>query len=311
MWLRRYTHYLLNHPLGALLLTFVCTFVPVIGVFGILFAALYTLRRGAFRGFPFMLAATLPYLASLYISGHHEASIPLMVWAAVAVAIVSNVLTYSFAVMLERGAGWSSILQVAALLGVLLISVIHLIYPNVSEWWLTSLSTYYKEAASAVSGVVSGTASPMDSQLETLNVTKFYATGMMVAAVLLNAVMQLMVARWWEGLLFKPGILRRELHAIRLSRLAGGLFLLSLLLSYWGNTVVMDIMPVLYILFAAAGLSVIHCMFTFVEAPAARLFWLSLVYIILILTLPSSVVVLAMLALFDIGFDIRSRFRKI
>jgi hypothetical protein len=150
----------------------------------------------------------------------------------------------------------------------------------------------------------------VDGQLENLNITKYYATGMMVAAVLLNAVMQLMVARWWQGLLFQPGILRRELHAIRLSKLAGGLFVLSMALSYWGNTVVMDIMPVLYILFAAAGLSVIHYLFSLVQTPT-RLLWLSLVYIILVLTLPSSMVFLAMLALLDIIFDIRNRFRKI
>lgn len=310
MWLQRCAHYLLKHLWIGLAVTFVITFVPVIGVLGILFATLVTLREGAFRGSLFMLASTLPYLASFYLSGHHEATIPLMVLAAVGVAIISNVLTYSFAVMLQRKAGWSTILQLAALLGVLLISVIHLAYPNVSEWWLSSLTTYYKEAASAVSGVVSGSASPVDGQLENLNITKYYATGMMVAAVLLNAVMQLMVARWWQGLLFQPGILRRELHAIRLSKLAGGLFVLSMALSYWGNTVVMDIMPVLYILFAAAGLSVIHYLFSLVQTPT-RLLWLSLVYIILILTLSSSLVFLAMLALLDIIFDIRNRFRKI
>lgn len=310
MWLQRLTHYLFKNTWLALAVVFVTTFVPVIGVFGILFAALVTLRKGALAGLVLMLASTLPYLGSLYFTEHHEAAIPLMVWAAVGVAMVSNVLTYGFAVMLQRQAGWSTILQSAALLGVLLISVVHLAYPNISEWWLASLTTYYTEATAAVSGVVSGAAVPSDGQLDALNVSKYYATGMMVAAVLLNAVMQLIVARWWQSAVFQPGILRRELHVIRLSKLAGVLFLLSLGLSYWGNSVVLDIMPVLYILFGAAGLSVIHYLFSLVQA-SARLFWLSLVYVILILALPTSLVLLAMVALLDTWFDIRTRFRKI
>ncbi|HEU5280390.1 MAG TPA: hypothetical protein VFU82_00170 [Gammaproteobacteria bacterium] len=310
MWLQRLTHYLFKNPWQALAVVFVTTFVPVIGVFGILFAALVTLRKGALAGLALMLAATLPYLGSLYFTEHHEAAIPFMVWAAVGVAMVSNVLTYGSAVMLQRQAGWGTILQSVALLGVLLISVVHLAYPNVSEWWLSTLTTYYTEATAAVSGVVSGAAAPSDVQLDTLNVSKYYATGMMVAAVLLNAIMQLIVARWWQSAVFQPGILRRELHAIRLSKLASVLFLLSLGLSYWGNSVVLDIMPVLYILFSAAGLSVIHYMLSLVQA-SARLFWLSLVYVILILALPTSLVLLAMVALLDTWFDIRTRFGKV
>ena len=55
--------------------------------------------------------------------------------------------------------------------------------------------------------------------------------------------------------IYNPGSLRKELHRIRLSQLAGLLFLISMVFSYLGNSVVLDIMPVLYMLFCAAGLS--------------------------------------------------------
>lgn len=311
MWLQRYTHYLFNHLRVALALTFFSTFIPVVGVFGILFASLVTLRKGALKGLVFTLAATLPYLASFYLSDHHEKSVPIMMWAALGVAMLSNVLTYALAILLNRKASWSSMLQVSALLGVLFISVVHLVYPNVAEWWMAQLSTYYNEATTAVSGVLSGAvADATDVQMASINVTKFYATGVLVVAVLLNAVMQLIVARWWQGLVYHAGLLKRELHHITLSKLAGVLFVLSLALSYWGNTVVLDIMPVLYVLFTAAGLSVVHCLFGNLSSPA-RLLWLSLVYITLILALPTSMLLVSMLALFDIWFDIRKRFGKV
>lgn len=311
MWLHRLTHYLLSHRWQAWLLVFASTFVPVVGVLGILYAALVTLQKNPSEGAYFTLAATLPYVISFYFTGSHEPAIPLMLWAAVGVAILSNLLTWVFAVMLKRQMSWGGILQIAALLGVLVISLIHQIFPDVANWWSSQLSSYYAKASAAVNGMLkAGPLSPTDTQLESINLTKYYATGIMVAAVLFNAVMQLIIARWWQYTVFQPGALRKELHGIRLSPLAGGLFALGLVLSYLGNSVVLDIMPILYVLFAAAGLSLVHYLFGLMQSPT-RWFWLSLVYVALIFAMPASLVFIGMLALLDIWLDVRKRLRKI
>lgn len=311
MKFKRFTHYLLEHRLRAVLLTFVFTFIPVIGVLGILFAALVTLRKGIAEGLIVTVAATLPYAISFILTGHEPDMLPIVLWAAVGVAVMSNVLTWVFAVLLYRQMTWSGILQVAALMGVLVISVIHLAYPNIADWWGVQLTSYYKQAASAVSGVLSNSVSaPSESQLESIKLTKNYASGLIVATVLLNAILQAMVARWWEAVVFMPGLLRRELHNIRLSPLAGVLFMLSLVFSYMGNGVVLDMMPILYMLFAGAGLSVIHYYFALMVSPT-RLFWIAMLYVILLFALPTSMIFLAMVALLDIWLDLRRRLRKI
>src|SRR5690606_19843174 len=87
---------------------------------------------------------------------------------------------------------------------------------------------------------VSAKSAATDSQLETINVTKQFATGFMVMGILFNAILQLMVAAWWQASVFHPGSLKKQLHRIRLSQLAGLLFILSLVLSYLGNSVVID-----------------------------------------------------------------------
>lgn len=311
MKFKRFTHYLLGHRLRAVLLTFVFTFIPVIGVLGILYAALVTLRKGIAEGLIVTVAATLPYVIIFMLTGHEPDMLPIALWTAVGVAVMSNILTWVFAGLLYRQMTWSDILQVAALMGVLVISVVHLVYPDIADWWGVQLTSYYKQAASAVSGVLSNNVSvPSDTQLESIKVTKNYASGLIVAAVLLNAILQVIVARWWEAVVFMPGLLRRELHNIRLSVLAGALFMLSLVFSYMGNSVVLDIMPILYILFAGAGLSVIHYFFALMVSPT-RLFWISLLYVILLLALPTSMIILAMAALLDIWLDLRRRLRKI
>jgi hypothetical protein len=309
MRLQRLTNYLLQHRWLALLLTFITTFVPVFGVVGILFAALVTLRKGIVEGGIITLAATLPYVISYYVSGNQEGGALLMLWAAVGVAILSNILTWAFAVMLRRHASWSQILQVAALIGVLLISIIHLIYPDIADWWGGQLQSYYKQASALTGMLKNATTSSPDMQFESINFTKQYATGLMTAAVLFNGILQLIVARWWQALVFSPGLLRRELHGIRLSQLAGILFVFSLVLSYLGNSVVLDIMPVVYMLFGGAGLSLIHYVFGLIKS-STRWFWIWLMYVTLIFALPTSIVLVGLIALFDIWLDIRKRVKK-
>lgn len=311
MWLQRFTHYILRHRWQALALTFISTFIPVVGIVGVLIAALVTLIKGVAEGALFIIAATLPFIITFAITGTGEPTPPLVAWAAVGVAVLSNILTWVFAVMMRRQTSFSLILQIAALLGVLVISIVHLVYPNVADWWGTQLQSYYAQATAAIAKGAARTAAvvPNDTQLESINLTKQYATGLMVAAILFNAILQLVVAKWWQAIVFNPGSLREELQTVRLSQLAGVLFIVSLILSYLGNSVVLDIMPVLYLLFCAAGLSFIHYLFGLVNSPT-KWFWISVLYIALIFSLPTSALLVAVMALFDIWFDGRKRIRK-
>ena len=311
MKFKQLTHYMLQHRLLAVLLTFGFTFIPVVGVLGILFAALVTLRKGVLEGAIITVAATLPYVFSFMLASHGVDALPIVLWTAVGVAVVSNVLTWIFAVLLFRQMSWSAILQIAALIGVLAVSIVHLAFPNIADWWSTQLTSYYMQVAAAMPGVLSsGVNQPSDVQLESINITKYYASGMIITAVLLNAVLQLVVARWWQSALFAPGVLRKELHNIRLIPLAGGLFILSLVFSYMGNSVVLDMMPILYMLFAGAGLSVIHYFLGLVVSPT-RWFWIAVLYVTLLFAMPTSMIFISMVALLDIWLDLRRRLRKI
>lgn len=327
MWLKRYSNFLLEHPIITLGVVFAITFVPVIGMIGILIAAFITLQKSIVEGAILTVAASLPYVISFILAGNPQPDIPLAVWAAVSVAVISNILTWVFAVMLQRQANWSFILQVAALVGVLVISVLHLAYPAIADWWGEQLLAYYNHAktvtsalkSSAMNGVaaVSGVAAEAsannaDVQVEAINVTKQYATGIMTMAILFNALLQLLVARWWQAALFAPGSLRKELLNIRLSRLAGILFAVSMVLSYLDNRVVLDTVPVIYMLFGAAGLSLAHYMLGKMTAGSSTTwFWLALLYVALLIGAPTSILMISLLAVFDIGFDLRKRFRKI
>src|SRR3990167_446669 len=309
MRLLRLTNYLLGHRAIAILLVFCITFVPMIGIIGILYAGLITLRKGIIEGGIFTLAATLPYVASFYLSGGHAEDAPLIILAAIGIAVLSNVLTWIFASMLKRQVSWSNLIQIAALMGVLFVSIAHLINPSIAAWWGAQLQLYYTKAAALTSIAANKALVSPETQLETIAITKQYATGLMTMAILFNAILQLIVARWWQAAMFYPGLLRRELHTIRLSQLASGLFVLGLIFAYLGNSVALDIMPILYMLFGMAGLSLIHYLFGLLTQPT-KWFWLWLMYIAFFISLPTSLLLVGIFALADAGFDIRHRVKK-
>lgn len=346
MWLQRFSTFLLTHRWRALLLTFLITFVPIplIGVIGIIIALFMTLMKGPGEGVLFMVAALLPYGLGFLIKDSTSV-LPLMAGAAFVISIVVNVLSWVFAIMLYKKATWSQILQVAALLGVLAVSVIHLIYPNVDEWWAKELQEVraiyaqtLKNATPAPTNTTPATTTDAakapsatnvapvntnanasatsnvtniadDAELEaisTMTAKPYDVTGFLTAGILFFAILQLIFARWWQAAVYSPGALRKELYHIRLSKLAGVLFILSLVLAYLGNAVVLDIMPILYLLFAAAGLSLLHYVFKIVS-PKTGWIWLTIVY----LTMVVSIIMIALLGLIDIWFDLRVQVKKI
>lgn len=313
----RLTNFFLAKRFRAVSLTLLVSFIPGIGLLAIVFAALVTLRKGLIDG-ALVFLATLPYFAYTYYTGSLEVDMPFLMRAFVLVAVLSNLLTWLFAGLLRKDVSWSQILQVAALLGVLAISVAHLAMPDVIEWWgvqLTSLQHFLNEKMLAA-GMIEN-ADLTEDQINNINYNKQSANGIVVGALLFNSVLQLIAARWWQAVAFTPGMLRRELHQIRLSRLAGIMFLLSLLFAYLGNTVVVDMMPVLYMLFAATGLSLVHYLFGLMRPPSGFL-WLLAMYVTLGLSLlmgwgvvwAIGLQVVAFLGLIDIWVNFRKRFNR-
>jgi hypothetical protein len=302
MLLQRITNYLLRHRFQALALTFFITFIPIIRVAGILIAGFMTLIKGAIDGFFFTLAVLVSLAISFTLMMRtHDMPIPAAVFAVMGASVLlSNLLTWVFAVLVRRQMSWSKIIQMAALGGAFIISIVHTVYPNIAEWWAMW--------AIKLQSQVSMNVSP-NQMIEAINDNKPYATGIAVTAVLVVALSQAMIVKWWQAVLYSPGALRRGLQSIRLSYLAGVLFLGSLVLAYLGNSVILDIMPVLYALFFGAGLSLIHYFCRMIPA-GSRWIWISVIYVAGFLTMPISIMLVAGLAVADIGLDLRKRFSK-
>ena len=305
MLLRRITDFLLQNRVQAMAVAFLFAFVPVIGSIGILIAAFITLRKGIVEGALVTLAATIPYMISFGLSPTSAGQMEVL-----GVILLGNLLIWAFSAGLRQFGSWNFILESAALAGVLLVSAVHLINPNIQNWWATELTTQFTKTTDAVSGKLNMDPSAQlmakEAQLQVVNIVKQYATGFLAVSILLSALLQVVIARWWQAIIFNPGGLQKELYQIRFSYVAGAVYSICLLLVYLQMELALDVFPVLSAIFFFAGLSLIHWRISLTKA---NWLWLLLIYLGIGLLFPVSVILVSILALFDTGLDFRKRFK--
>lgn len=285
--------------------------VPLLGLIGILIAAFVTLVAGAVWGGIFTIAATLPYLITFYVTytQPHDAAVLFPLSFGVGFAVLTNVLTWALALVLKWEKNWSILLQLTALFGVLVVSIIHLIYPEVATFWGETLTTSYQYAHHTLITFQPEPQNDLKQTTEAIQLFKYIATGIFVVCMLGNAIIQLIVASWWQNAVFKTANLQKALHHIRLTPLAGGLFIICLVFFYLGNPLVLDILPIPTVLFAAAGLSLIHYMAGLARSSLSW-FLLAVFYVTLFGFMPRSTILIFLLALLgfaDIWLDVRYR----
>lgn len=297
MVLRRFADFVLQSRLNAILVVVLCSFIPFVGIVSILIAALVTLRKGIFEGAVITLAASVPVVVG-YLMFPATEQIDLA-FSAFAIVLLSNILTWFFACVLYRNGQWSLTLEFAILIGIAIVGAVHFFYPTIQGFWGDELTKYFGKTAEMLSPKLS------DAELDAIQTIKQYATGLVVASILFNALVQLLVARWWQSIAYQPQGLRKELYQIRLGYAAGAILIAALILAYSGNGTALDCLPVIFLSFVTAGLSVVH----FYLAPMLRgWLWLTMIYVGLVWLVPWSVFVISFLAFIDIGLDIRKRF---
>lgn len=305
MLLKRFTDFVLQSRVQAMATAFVIAFIPIIGSISILIAALVTLRKGALEGALVVIAATLPYVIG-YFTSPPAAEQFFMAVGMLGVIIISNILTWVFAIVLRRFSNWSFTIEFAALLGVLAIGIVHIIFPDIQSWWETQLTSYFTKAVEAADAATNKAPTLTVIQAQAVAAAKQFATGFIVVSVLFNALLQLLIARWWQAVMFNPGGLRQELYQIRLSYVAGLIFAAALIAAYLGNAFALDAMPVLFAAFFVSGLSLLHTLFSHIKT---GWIWLILIYAGIIWLFPLSIVIIAIMALMDTGLDFRKRFQ--
>jgi hypothetical protein len=260
--------------------------------------ALYSLHVGARSGAIVLLGAMLVtglLTEMLWHQGMTIAVTSLLLWFPVWLIAVVLRETRSLAMAMLA-------LSALAMAGILLV---FLWFGDPSQWWLERLS-----------GLINSLADQPEIEIDTGSLHEFaeqvapFMTGSLAAGLSFAALTCLMLGRWWQSLMVKPGALRKEFYALRLNRmlslLAVGIFALAAL--KFGSVSVLALQWSLVVLvpFLFVGLAVVHA--TLANLKAARI-WLIIIYILMSL-LPQAMMLVVVTGLLDPWLDLRRRTEK-
>ncbi len=163
---------------------------------------LYTLRRGLTEGVQVLLgAAVLALLLALVGIGNALPALALVLalWVPVAVA----------ALVLRTSMAQGPMLLAVVLLGVLVLTGLHLVVGDLPAWWARWLGELE-------SSLPSGTSLGLDEAARARIAAVM--TGIVAAAMVTSLTATVLLARWWQSLLYNPGGFRDEFHGLRLPR---------------------------------------------------------------------------------------------
>lgn len=276
------------------LLSFVTLMIPPVGLLASAVIALCTLRMGPKEGLMVVVATTviLSVVAGLLLDKIIIVGL-FLVTSWLPIFGVSWVLgqTRSLAMSLLATAG----------LGILVVLAAYLILPDQALWWRQSIEPFITSLAQQPGWRFD------KAQTQTL-ITNLpgMMTSLMAAGLTLNIMLGLLIGRSWQAKLYNPGGFASEFRQLQLGKSAAILTIAIMAVTALplgdGVAILRSCLPVLLVVFALQGLSVVHAI---VKQQKRHTFWLVAIYILLLVMLPQMTVLLTMIGVLEQWFNFR------
>ena len=264
--------------------------IPFVGVISSAAVGLVTLRQGVRPGMLLLGSSTLasgliawPALGNPWVG----LGILLVLWAPI----------WGLATILRATRSLNLTAQLAALGGLVVVLVVHLTVGDPALYWRELIEPLRQSLLN--DGLVEAEA----SQVLFARLAQ-WMTGAFAAALVLQYLVSLFLARAWQAQLYNPGGFGAEFKALRVGSLVGALFVLFLAWGLLAKGLGLDLAPVLGLLLLLQGLAVIHRLR---ELRNANQGWLVALYVLLVFFMPQMVLLLISLGLIDLWADIRAR----
>lgn len=230
----------------ASIVAFICMMASIIYLPGTFVASIVlaftTLRNGAKFGL-----GVLAWLAIPAIALGFEGELSLF-----AIAWIHCLIIFVLALTLRQTHCWNNVLLVMTVFFIVFIALIHFIVPDVGFEWHKLLLQFMQN------WVAQGQSEP--NYWPTI-VTFFMkcGTGFIAFFLMTCMLLQLMIARFWQSIIYNPGAFKREILKIRINRWVSLLLPLMLIMSITTqNDVLTDMLPIIVFVFMVAGLVVVH-----------------------------------------------------
>lgn len=203
------------------------------------------------------------------------------------------------AVVLRNSRSQALTLMVAGLIGLAILMGLNLGVADPAAYWAEIMEPLRQGL------IEGGILKDAESQLLIQDLAR-WMTAAFAATFYFQALLALLLGRWWQSLLYNPGGFGEEFRNLRLGKGLGalGLILIAFLLLRGENQWAADLLILITPLFMLQGLALIHWL---VKALQASRGWLIGLYALFLLTLPHAQVLTAGLGLADIWVNVRAR----
>ncbi len=274
-------------------------FTTVLSYLAAAAVALVTLHIGVVAGLQVLLLAGAATLLFYQLIGLHA-----IVVLDLLLIVLLWVPCWLLALVLRYTRSLGRALLAAVLFGGCLLLAVYGYFGDPVPWWVDRLQEFEKSLSDSGIQVQSLGDGKLVAQLAAL------MTGAVVASLITGVVGSLLLARWWQSLLVRPGAFREEFCALRLGTLAGlltlGMMVLARFVPDWPGELAAQLAMVMLVPYLLIGLAVIHSL---VKQAGRGTGWLVAVYVALAL-LPQAGLVLAGGGLLDTWIDFRRRYSR-
>ena len=256
--------------------------------------ALVTLHVGKLQGLQVLFVAAALTVLFYQLQG---------VQAAVVMVVLLWVPCWILAAVLQQTRQLERALTGAVRFGAVLLLVVYGLFGDPVPWWVERLH--------AVKELLEQAGLPLADFTDDQLVRDIAAllTGLVLASLIIGVLSSLLLARWWQSLLVRPGAFRDEFYGLRLGQIAGLLTLSAMLATRFtaGTTgeLLAQLAMIMLVPYLLVGLAVIHSM---VRQSGRSKGWLVAVYVALSI-LPQATLLLAGGGLLDTWVDFRRRLR--
>ena len=204
----------------------------------------------------------------------------------------------ALAELLRRTISWPLTLQIGAAVAGAAVLLVHLLVPDLESFWAAA-------GMSLLGPLMEGAGNGAEELEAALRQAAPYLTGLAAGIVLLSLTLSLVVARYWQALLYNPGAFGEEFRALQFGRAASAATLGLLAAGHFGGVpLAMELAFILGVLFFLQGIALMHGL---THRQGMSSFWLVGMYVLMALALPQMFLLLATLGVVDAWADIRSR----
>lgn len=305
--MRALAAYIMRGQLHAITAITVCAVLALVAMplswpIGYLSAAgvgLVTLAQGPTEGGKTLLGATvLLAIIGMLIMGSPALALAFVLSLWLPAWILASIMRTSRSLVLP--------MQALLVFGLVAVAAMFVVMGDPALWWYNHI---VNEVIPTLEKANMGFQPGPEFEQRLANATKLM-TGVLIMITAWGVLAGLLIARWWQAILYRPGAFGEEFRALRLGKMVAMAAVLLALLAMVGNGLLAELASnmvlVIIGLLLLQGLAIAHALVTRFKANHA---WLVMLYMMLVFLMPYMLVMVTMAGLIDNWVDFRQRFQ--